>query len=159
MGTTCPRAEEDQTGEKWALPFAAAPLYTYYDEVKQAMAKKIKAESLKTAPAKEKFASHASFKLTRHPIGGTDKLKDFQFGQPQQFSASETWVDGGKVGKGKEKDPLKQTLSKELAQAKEGAADHATRRKIRKTLMIPKDEDDDDHSPDDDEHTPLSDKK
>eukprot|EP00928_Gymnodinium_smaydae_P014888 TRINITY_DN15466_c0_g1_i1.p1 TRINITY_DN15466_c0_g1~~TRINITY_DN15466_c0_g1_i1.p1 ORF type:complete len:1812 (-),score=556.42 TRINITY_DN15466_c0_g1_i1:1032-6467(-) len=158
--TTCPRAEEDKTAEKWATPFAHAPLYTYYDETKEAMAKKVKAESLKMAPAKEKFTAHASFKLTRHPTGGTERLKDYKFGQPQQFSAVDTWVEPGK----KEQDPLKQQLAKELGQAKEGAADFRTRKKNRKKFSdLAKDveEEDDDVDQaieDEDDGTPTKDK-
>eukprot|EP00429_Kryptoperidinium_foliaceum_P018526 CAMPEP_0176032430 /NCGR_PEP_ID=MMETSP0120_2-20121206/16007_1 /TAXON_ID=160619 /ORGANISM="Kryptoperidinium foliaceum, Strain CCMP 1326" /LENGTH=1819 /DNA_ID=CAMNT_0017365747 /DNA_START=87 /DNA_END=5542 /DNA_ORIENTATION=- len=64
--TTCPKAEEDGTTELWAVPYDKQPMYTFYNKEKEAEAK----EPKKLPKHKQKFTAHATFHITRHPVGG-----------------------------------------------------------------------------------------
>merc|ERR1712183_907612 len=116
--TTCAKADNDETTEKWAQPFNTKPLYTFFDDARQQEASKTKAQAL--ADSKKKFTAHANFKLTRHPTGGVERLKGFQPGEGPEVGAADSWLDESHK---KMEDPLRVTLAKELAQAKLGSVD------------------------------------
>merc|ERR1712187_847986 len=123
--TTCPKAEDDQTHEKWALPYETQPLYAYFDSARQEAAKKTRNDALKTFPNKQKFSTHAqfeTFKLTRHPTGGTERLKGFKFGQ-SAMGAAQSWLESAEA---RLQDPVTKSLAKELLEAKEDMGDDAT---------------------------------
>merc|ERR1712060_396506 len=98
----CPQAVDDKTNQPWAMPYDKQMMYTFFDKKAEDAAK---ANPIKLPASKQKFSTHATFQITRHPKGGVGKLKD-TVGPPQNLSvsdnlaAADSWLDGteGKPG-------------------------------------------------------------
>eukprot|EP00929_Paragymnodinium_shiwhaense_P008239 TRINITY_DN11217_c0_g1_i1.p1 TRINITY_DN11217_c0_g1~~TRINITY_DN11217_c0_g1_i1.p1 ORF type:complete len:2722 (-),score=808.67 TRINITY_DN11217_c0_g1_i1:94-8259(-) len=129
--TTCPKAEEDDTRQKWATPYAPQSLYSFFDEERKEEASIAKMDIAKMKAVKQKFTAHATFKLTRHPISGTEKLKGYDPGVDPDQSQVESYMEG----KEDPADPLRSTLSKELKGAKESKHQRAPKKKKTKKAI------------------------
>merc|ERR1712039_36281 len=94
--TTCPEATVDKTNQPWAMPYEKQAMYTFhYKEAEDAA----KANPIKLPASKQKFTTHATFSITRHPKSGTSKLKETVGPPPQinvsdNLAAADSWLDG-----------------------------------------------------------------
>jgi len=87
--TTCPKAEDDQTSQPWAMPYENQQMYTFYDQKAEDVAKET---PVKLPPSKHKFTTHASFHLTRHP-SNMEQLKSILPPGQAHLAAAASWLE------------------------------------------------------------------